>query len=142
MHAPAQKKNIHRTAPHSHTRKRNVLIHNNNKKMHTPAPICHEITKEKCTLQHQYARAWWWCARVLIIHTSGMHAPVPKQNTSTSTKNTLTSTTLTHQKKKERSSHRTRKKNVRIHKKKNVRISHEKKSTLQHQYARMCVRVL
>ena len=34
------------------------------------------------------------------LHTSGMHAPVAKQNTSTSTKNTLTNTALTHTRKK------------------------------------------
>ena len=52
---------------------------------------------------------------------------------------------LTHQRHNhnthKRSSHRTRKKNVRIHKKKKkYAFTHKKKSTLQHQYARMCVR--
>ena len=55
--------------------------------------------KEKCTLQHQYARTWWCCACVracvrahVCVYICGMHAPVAKQNTSTA---------LTYQTKKE-----------------------------------------
>ena len=84
QHAHTSTKNT-LTAPHSHTRKK---MHSFTKKK-----------KEKCTLQHQYARTWWCCACVracvrahVCVYICGMHAPVAKQNTSTA---------LTYQKKQE-----------------------------------------
>ena len=117
MHTPAQRKYPHQ----HHTRTKNnaltIHIHTNKKHSHSHTRTknnaltthTHTHTQTKTfTLQHQYARTWW-CARACACvsaqpaqkihspapHTSGMHAPVAKQNTSQH-KNTLTSTALTY----------------------------------------------
>ena len=122
MHAPVPKQNTSMDAQHAHTstKKKNALIaprthqkkkcnHSHTKKnahsstnMHAcggvvRACVCVDICAA-CTHQHkQYTDQ-----HRTHIHTSGMHAPVPKQNTSTSTKNTLSRTVFTNQKKKMR----------------------------------------
>ena len=61
----AQKNTL--TAPHSHTRKKKCTHH--------------KKKKEKCTLQHQYARTWWCCACVrahVCVYLRSMRAPSQK----------------------------------------------------------------